>query len=91
MLGQTIIISKRKTISLFILTIGLALGIYFVQQAQIYQGKAQLDLSRTFSVSVDEGGTQPVACQDTTCTTDQEEVYIKFNEDQLQDLLNTLP
>lgn len=83
-------ISKWQVIGLYGLVIGLALLVYFVGKQQLYQGRANLDVSRTFTVTSSDPS-KPVSCSGTTCTTDADDVTIQFNDSQTQDLLNSLP
>lgn len=82
-------ISKWQVIVTYILVIGLILLTVYVGKTQIYRGRAELDVARTFSVT--DPANQPVSCTGTACTTDADEVTIQFNEAQMQDLLNSLP
>ena len=74
---------------LFLPLIGLGLLLYFIGQKQIYQTRASLDVSQTFTVT--DVNNQTVSCGGTTCVTGEDNVTIKFNDTQIQNLLNSLP
>ncbi len=82
-------INKLQIAIFVLLIIGLASGLFLVARKQIFKPKASLDLSSTFNVT-DEIGNK-VNCSGTTCTTYSNTVNIKFNQDQLENLKNSLP
>lgn len=84
-------ISKWQVVSFYVVSVGLLVAIYLVHNQSSYQGRANIDVGRSFTLSTDDQGTQPVSCTGTTCITDSDDVYIKFNDGQAQDLLNALP
>ena len=88
----SIAISRKQLISLLVLlvlTIGLVVAIILVRNQQIFKSRANIDLSSTFTVT-DEIGNE-VNCSGTTCSTYSNTVQIKFNQDQLEALKNSLP
>ncbi len=87
------IIRKQKIIliAVAVLIVGLIATILLVSQRQQHKAKAEFDVSRSFNISTDTQGTQPIPCQGVTCTTNSDTVHIKFNPANTQDLLNSLP
>ncbi len=89
---MNIIKSQKVTlIIVLILIMGVIATIFLSGQKQQQKAKAQFEVSRSFNVSTDTAGTQPVDCQGVICTTSQDTVHIKFNPNNTQDLLNSLP
>ncbi len=84
------IMNKRiiGILAIIILSIGLVVTLYLVKQRQTGGAKAELDVSRTFTVTSNQ---QPVDCQGVTCKTDANTVHVKFNPASTQELLNSLP
>ncbi len=81
-------------IVILVLIVGLAVTVYLVGHRQNYRSKADVEFLQNFSITTQNTGStspQSVNCVNSVCTTDQERVHIRFNEQNTQDLLNSLP
>lgn len=88
--------TKKNIITILILLIlglGLIATVYLVQKQVIFKPKAALNLPSVFSIT--KPSSETLQCQNTpagaVCTTDENTVSVRFNEANLQELLNNLP
>ena len=71
-------ISKLQIISVLLLLIGIAAGVYLIQFQHIFKSRAAVDINQAFEIKDNSGNI--INCNGTTCYTNSSEINIKLKD-----------